>query len=203
MRLLLLSATLAASLVQLASAQFAITSYTIDAGGGTSSGGSFSLSGTIGQPDASAPSIGGGFTLTGGFWEGADTGPSLFAPWANANLPSNADKSFDGDGDGDGIPNGIAYVFGNTAIQPVGNQPAGTGRIPAPPSIPADVNVYLEASAVGLSDDPLEDWNVIISWENGNPPNIDAPGFNSIIGNEVVSIGLGSTYFFRYRVELR
>jgi hypothetical protein len=46
--------------------------FTIDGGGGTSAGGNFSLSGTIGQPDASAPMTGGIFSLTGGFW-------SLFA----------------------------------------------------------------------------------------------------------------------------
>jgi hypothetical protein len=52
---------------------FAIDWHTIDGGGGTSSGGNFSLSGTIGQPDASAqPMTGGAFSLTGGFW-------SLFA----------------------------------------------------------------------------------------------------------------------------
>jgi len=40
---------------------------TIDGGGGASSGGGFTISGTIGQPDAGAMS-GGGFTLAGGFW---------------------------------------------------------------------------------------------------------------------------------------
>jgi hypothetical protein len=42
--------------------------YTIDGGGGTSSGGSFTLSGTIGQPDAGGPLVGGNYALTGGFW---------------------------------------------------------------------------------------------------------------------------------------
>lgn len=42
--------------------------YTIDGGGGTSTGGGFELSGTIGQPDAGPEMSGGGFTLTGGFW---------------------------------------------------------------------------------------------------------------------------------------
>jgi hypothetical protein len=42
--------------------------YTIDGGGGTSSGGSFTLSGTIGQPDAGGPMVGGSYSLTGGFW---------------------------------------------------------------------------------------------------------------------------------------
>jgi hypothetical protein len=40
---------------------------TIDGGGGTSTGGVYSVSGTIGQPDAGTMS-GGGYSLTGGFW---------------------------------------------------------------------------------------------------------------------------------------
>jgi hypothetical protein len=51
-------------------AQPAIPWYTIDGGGGTSAGGSFTLSGTIGQPDVATMS-GGSFTLVGGFWSGA------------------------------------------------------------------------------------------------------------------------------------
>jgi hypothetical protein len=43
--------------------------YTIDGGGGTSSGGDYSLSGTIGQPDAGGMS-GGDYDLSGGFWSG-------------------------------------------------------------------------------------------------------------------------------------
>jgi hypothetical protein len=49
--------------------------YTIDGGGGTSTGGSFSLSGTIGQPDAGTLS-GGTFTLSGGFWVDGSGTPS-------------------------------------------------------------------------------------------------------------------------------
>ena len=47
-----------------------ISSYTIDGGGGTSAGGVYSLSGTIGQPDAGGPMTGGVFELAGGFWSG-------------------------------------------------------------------------------------------------------------------------------------
>jgi hypothetical protein len=46
---------------------YSIDWFTIDGGGGTSSGGAYSLSGTIGQPDAGRMS-GGNFTLEGGFW---------------------------------------------------------------------------------------------------------------------------------------
>ena len=52
-----------------ASAQsYSIDWYTIDGGGGTSTGGVYSVSGTIGQHDAGGPMTGGNFFLTGGFW---------------------------------------------------------------------------------------------------------------------------------------
>jgi hypothetical protein len=47
---------------------YAIDWYTIDGGGMlNSTGGSYSLSGSIGQPDAGTLG-GGGYTLNGGFW---------------------------------------------------------------------------------------------------------------------------------------
>ena len=55
---------------------FEIVSYTIDAGGTSSTtGGNFELAGTIGQPDAGAEMTGGLFSLTGGFWAGVNTAP--------------------------------------------------------------------------------------------------------------------------------
>ena len=47
--------------------QYSIDWSTLDGGGGTSTGGVYSLTGTIGQPDAGTMS-GGNFTLAGGFW---------------------------------------------------------------------------------------------------------------------------------------
>jgi len=46
---------------------YSIDWFTIDGGGGTSTGGVYTVSGTIGQPDAGRMS-GGNFTLDGGFW---------------------------------------------------------------------------------------------------------------------------------------
>ncbi|MBC8094301.1 MAG: hypothetical protein H7Y43_00685, partial [Akkermansiaceae bacterium] len=46
---------------------FAIDWHTIDGGGGTSTGGVYSVSGTIGQPDAGRMS-GGNYSIDGGFW---------------------------------------------------------------------------------------------------------------------------------------
>jgi len=51
-----------------AHAQSEISWYTIDGGGGTSTGGGYSISGTIGQPDAGVVLTGGIFEVTGGFW---------------------------------------------------------------------------------------------------------------------------------------
>lgn len=58
-----------AALLTAASSQaqvYSIDWYSIDGGGGTSSGGNFTLTGTIGQPDAGTLS-GGNYTLNGGF----------------------------------------------------------------------------------------------------------------------------------------
>jgi len=52
-----------------ASAQsYTIDWYKIAGGGGTSTGGTYSVSGTIGQPDASGAMTGGNYSVTGGFW---------------------------------------------------------------------------------------------------------------------------------------
>ena len=48
---------------------YEISWYTIDGGGGTSTGGPYVLTGTIGQPDADWAS-GGVYELLGGFWPG-------------------------------------------------------------------------------------------------------------------------------------
>ena len=50
-----------------ARAQYSLDWATIDGGGGTSTGGVYSVTGTIGQPDAGTMS-GGTYTLAGGFW---------------------------------------------------------------------------------------------------------------------------------------
>ena len=47
---------------------YSIDWFTIDGGGGTSTGGVYSVSGTIGQHDAGGPMTGGNYSLTGGFW---------------------------------------------------------------------------------------------------------------------------------------
>ena len=47
---------------------YSINWYKIAGGGGTSAGGTFQMSGTIGQQDASDAMSGGNYSMTGGFW---------------------------------------------------------------------------------------------------------------------------------------
>ena len=48
--------------------QYSIDWYKVAGGGGTSTGGTYQVSATIGQPDASGAMTGGNYSLTGGFW---------------------------------------------------------------------------------------------------------------------------------------
>lgn len=60
---------------------YSIDWYKIAGGGGTSTGGTYQISGTIGQPDAGGPMTGGSYSLTGGFW-------SLISVVQTAGLPN-------------------------------------------------------------------------------------------------------------------
>ena len=62
----------AVALAQSSGGDFVLLKSTIDSGGGTSTGGDFSITGTIGQHDANGQSSGGDFLLAGGFWAKAN-----------------------------------------------------------------------------------------------------------------------------------
>ena len=68
MKLLLSIPLLVLATGRLHAQSYAIDWFTIDGGGGTSTGGVYSVSGTIGQPDASGAMSGGNYSVTGGFW---------------------------------------------------------------------------------------------------------------------------------------
>jgi hypothetical protein len=61
--------------------QYTINWHKVAGGGGTSTNGSFQVSGTIGQPDASGLMAGGNYSVTGGFW-------SLISTVQMADVPS-------------------------------------------------------------------------------------------------------------------
>jgi hypothetical protein len=60
---------------------YSIDWYRIAGGGGTSTGATYQVTGTIGQPDASGALTGGTYSLTGGFW-------SLISVVQTAGLPN-------------------------------------------------------------------------------------------------------------------
>ena len=47
---------------------YSVEWYKVSGGGGTSTGGTYQVSGTLGQPDASGAMSGGNYSVTGGFW---------------------------------------------------------------------------------------------------------------------------------------
>jgi hypothetical protein len=62
------------------SGSYDLTWHTIDGGGASfSTGGAYSLGGSIGQPDAGVLS-GGSYMLNGGFWSGASVNYPVYLP---------------------------------------------------------------------------------------------------------------------------
>jgi hypothetical protein len=78
---------------------YSIDWYKIAGGGGTSTGGVYQVTGTIGQPDASGAMSGGSYSLTGGFW-------SIIAAVQTPGLP-NLTITFVG-------PNSVTVSWPNT-----------------------------------------------------------------------------------------
>ena len=69
--------------------QYSIGWYKVAGGGGTSTGGTYSISGTIGQHDAGGQMTGGNYSLTGGFWALIATVPTHGAPPLLINYAGN------------------------------------------------------------------------------------------------------------------
>jgi hypothetical protein len=64
-------ATLAVISLVYAQGGFDLSWWTVDGGGGTSSGGDYALTGTAGQAEVGALMQGGAYELAGGFWGAA------------------------------------------------------------------------------------------------------------------------------------
>src|SRR5271157_115472 len=64
----MMMAILLLALPALDAQSYSIAWYKVAGGGGTSTNGQYSVSGTIGQQDASTAMTGGSYSLTGGFW---------------------------------------------------------------------------------------------------------------------------------------
>jgi hypothetical protein len=87
-KLLLVSVAVSICLAPVFAQNYAINWHTVGGGGGTSSGGIYSLSGTIGQPDAGVLT-GAGFELVGGFWSVLSCVPSGVFPALTVYVTTN------------------------------------------------------------------------------------------------------------------
>lgn len=119
-----------------AHAQYSLNWYTIDGGGNTATGGTYSLSSTAGQPDASNALTGGTYSLSGGFWGGALPAVTCLADIA---LPHN------------GVVNTDDLLVVITSW--------GSCPLPCPPNCPADI--ALPKNCAVNTDDLLL---VITTW---------------------------------------
>jgi len=121
------------SAVTARSQSYTIDWFTIDGGGGTSTGGVYAVSGTIGQPDAGGPHTNGVYSLTGGFW----ALPSLVqTPGAPTLHITNAAPGFATIW---WTPNTPGFVLQSTdSLSPTNwvNAPSGTNNPATVPSTP-------------------------------------------------------------------
>ena len=99
-----------------------IVSYTIDGGGGQAIGGVWTLTGTIGQPDAGVMSNG-SYTLQGGFW------------WAGS-APTSVDENPSGD------PPVLPARFAVHPVQPNPSNPATSIAFETAAAGPVQVRIY-------------------------------------------------------------
>lgn len=114
------------------SQSYSIDWSTIDGGGGTSTGGVYSISGTIGQHDAGGPMTNGQYSVTGGFWALPTAVQVTGAPTMTIvpATPGNAIISWS--------PNTAGYVLQQTALlNPASwtNSPSGAAN---PITVPAN-----------------------------------------------------------------
>lgn len=142
-----------------AHAQLAIDWYTIDGGGGRSSGGSLELTGTIGQPDAGMRAAVGSLELTGGFWRGIQVGGE---PCAADLTSTNTNPGAPGYGSPDGVLDGAdlsyfveSWLLEDTNVADVtttNTNPGGPGFGQPDGTVDgADLSYYVEQFLTGCS----------------------------------------------------
>ena len=82
--------TLLIGIVSTTAQSYSIDWYKIAGGSSTSTGTTYSVSGTIGQPDAGTALTGGNFSVTGGFWSLVNIVQTLGAPTLTISHSGNS-----------------------------------------------------------------------------------------------------------------
>jgi len=116
--------------------QYSIDWFTLDGGGGTSTGGVYAVSGTIGQPDAGPAMNGGNFSLTGGFWSLLNVVQTPGAPalTIQRGTPGNAIVSW--------APNTLGFVLQETLSLSPPNWTNSISGATNPVAIPASAKKF-------------------------------------------------------------
>jgi Calx-beta domain len=118
------SVVLACAFALLATGAFAqpysISWYTVDGGGhGPITGGTYSLQGTTGQPDASGALTGGTYSVVGGYWAGLGAStPTVGSPSATAVTSTTATLNANVTSDGGDAITERGFVFALNATNP-------------------------------------------------------------------------------------
>ncbi|UCG55809.1 MAG: hypothetical protein JSU70_13170 [Phycisphaerales bacterium] len=169
--------------------QYRIDWYTIDGGGGTSSGGPYVLTGTIGQPDADW-CVGGPYEVLGGFWPGgpipaAECFPSCradYSEWLSVGKPDCWCYDRQCHGDADGARSGSAkagyYHVGTADLNVliaswlVKEPPFGPGIASVPDGICADIaHDRAGSDKSGYYRVGPSDLNILVAnWLKKEPP---------------------------------
>jgi hypothetical protein len=116
--------------------QYSINWFTIEGGGGTSTGGVYQVSDTVGQPDAGPTMSGGNFSLTGGFWSLLSVVQTPGAPTLSIarGTPGNAIVSWN--------PNTAGFVLQETWSLSSANWTNSLSGVTNPVTVPANGAKY-------------------------------------------------------------
>ena len=115
-----------------------------------------------------------------------------YAQFANSSVTPGLNTAFSSVANPSRLPNGVVYALGTTPMNPTGK-----GKFLAPPTIPADVDVYLDRSPTLAA----ATWTPIASWVNGAAP-VFASGV-TLVSGEIRDTFAGPKAFYRYRVVQR
>ena len=177
------------ALLQVASADFSLTSSGVSSGGGKSSGGLFSVIGSAGKVTISTKQNGGSFEVKTGSESQLELA-SGYERWLVRELggASPSVQDFAAVTGTDGIPNGVKYVFGNQGVNVFGEH----GLSDPPEFVKKDVELSLQFTSDFIS------WTTILRYRDGQINFVD-PSV-SIANGEITHANNLPTVFYRYGI---
>jgi hypothetical protein len=138
----LAAALFAGAVLAGAPADFGLRWWSVDGGGGTSTGAGYSVSGAVGQPDA-AVATGGDYAVRGGFWVGGVSPPAAtVTPTATAETTATSEPTVTATSTGSPAPTNTATPT-STGSPPPSNTPTATGTATPTTTVTPEAWLYL------------------------------------------------------------